>query len=263
MVFFLSKLVPALFFPLSMACLLIVVSLIAQFRNRRRMAIVANIVALAILCVMGNRTVSHLMMTPLERRDMPPESLPEADAIVVLGGVTAPAIPPQPVVHLTGGADRLTYGAQLYRERKAPLVILSGGGMPWNEGMPPESAQMSEVMQMLGVPRSAILEESSSRNSHENAAYTSRLLRAHNLHQVLLVTSAITMPRALAAFRRQGIDAIAAPTDFTTDNGRPNGTLGLEVEALSLVPSPRALEESSGALHEYLGLLIYRLVGWN
>jgi uncharacterized SAM-binding protein YcdF (DUF218 family) len=262
MVFFLSKFLPALFFPLSMACLLILVSLIAQFRNRRRIAIVANIVALAILCVMGNRTVSHLIMSPLESHDMPPEPLPPADAIVVLGGVTAPAIPPQPVVHLTSGADRLTYGAQLYRDHKAQLVILSGGGMPWNEGMPPESTQMAEVMQMLGVPRSAILEESSSRNSHENAAYTSRLLLAHNLHRVLLVTSAIAMPRALAVFRKQGIDAIAAPTDFTTDHGRPNGTLGLEVAALGLVPSSRALEESSGALHEYLGLLIYRLVGW-
>jgi uncharacterized SAM-binding protein YcdF (DUF218 family) len=118
MVFFLSKFVPALLFPLSMACLLIVISLIAQFRNRRRIAIVANIVALAILSVMGNRTVSHLMMTPLERRDMPPEPLPATDAIVVLGGVTAPAIPPQPVVHLTGGADRLTYGAQLIASAK-------------------------------------------------------------------------------------------------------------------------------------------------
>jgi len=262
MIFFLSKFLPALFFPLPMACLLIVVSLIAQFRNRGRMAIVANIVALAILCLMGNRAVSHLMMGPLESHDMPPVPLPQSDAIVVLGGVTAPAIPPQPTVHLTGGADRLIYGAQLYRDHKAQLVVVSGGSMPWNEGTPPESTQMAEVMQMLGVPRSAILEESSSRNSHENAAYTSRLLLAHNLHRVLLVTSAIAMPRALAVFRKQGIDAIAAPTDFTTDHGHLNGTSGLEVEALSLVPSSRALEESGGALHEYLGLLIYRLVGW-
>ena len=52
-------------------------------------------------------------------------------------------------------------------------MVLSGGGMPWNEGLPPESTQMSEIMQMPGVPRSAILEESASRNPMKT-----RLMRA-------------------------------------------------------------------------------------
>ena len=33
-------------------------------------------------------------------------------------------------IHLTGGADRLTNGAELYRAHKAPFVVLSGGVMP-------------------------------------------------------------------------------------------------------------------------------------
>jgi uncharacterized SAM-binding protein YcdF (DUF218 family) len=264
MTFFLSKFLPTFFFPLVMACLFIAVSLIAQVRKRSRMAIAANLAALAVLCLTGNRAVSHLLVRPLEIRDIPAGPLPQADAIVVLGGVTGPAVPPQPTIHLRDGADRLTYGAELYRAHKAALVVLSGGVMPWNEGRPPESAQMSEIMQMLGVPRSAILEESASRNSHENAAYTSRLLLARNLRRVLLVTSAITMPRALAAFRHEGIDAIAAPTDFTTRSGEDSRTRvsELEVDALSLLPDPRHLGESSAALHEYLGLALYRLAGW-
>jgi uncharacterized SAM-binding protein YcdF (DUF218 family) len=114
------------------------------------------------------------------------------------------------------------------------------------------------------VPRSAILEESASRNSHENAAYTSRLLLAHNLHRILLVTSAMAMPRALAAFRHQGIDAIAAPTDFTSGLGEDSmgGLSELEVDALELLPNSFSLEESSAALHEYMGLALYRLAGW-
>ena len=264
MTFFLSKFLPALFLPLGMACLFIAVSLVAQVRKRSQMAILANLAALAVLCLMGNRTVSHLLVRPLEARDIPTGPLPQADAIVVLGGVTAPALPPQPTVHLTGGADRLTYSAALYRDHKAPLVILSGGRMPWNNGLPPESAQMAEIMQMLGVPSSAILEESASRNSHENAAYTSHLLLSRNLHRVLLVTSALTMPRALAAFRHEGIDAIAAPTDFTPglNEDSKNGVSELEVIALSLLPNPHNLDESGAALHEYLGLAIYRLAGW-
>jgi uncharacterized SAM-binding protein YcdF (DUF218 family) len=109
---------------------------------------------------------------------------------------------------------------------------------------------------------SAILEESASRNSHENAAYTSRLLLAHNQRRVLLVTSAITMQRALAAFWHEGIDAIPAPTDFTTPLDENSRTGVSEVDALNLLPDPHHLGESSAALHEYLGLALYRLAGW-
>jgi uncharacterized SAM-binding protein YcdF (DUF218 family) len=264
MTFFLSKFLPMLFFPLGTACLFIAVSLVAQVRKRSRMAIAANLAALAVLCLTGNRAIAHLLLRPLETRDIPTGPLPQADAIVVLGAVTATAVPPQPTIHLNGGADRLTYGAELYRAHKAPLVVLSGGDMPWNKGLPPESAQMSEVMQMLGVPRSAILEESASRNCHENAVYTSRLLLARNLHRILLVTSAKTMPRALAAFRHEGLDAMAAPTDFTTSLSEPSkdAASDLEVDALGLLPNPHTIDESSAALHEYMGLVLYRLAGW-
>ena len=258
MTFFLSKLVPMFVLPLGAGCFFIAVSFIAQVRKRSRVAIASNLAALAILCSMGNRAVSHLLVRPLETRNLPAEPLPQVDAIVVLGGVTGPAVPPQPTIHLTGGADRLTYAAELYWGHKAPLVVLSGGGLP------PESTLMAEMMQMLGVPRAAILEESASRNSHENAAYTSHLLLAHNLHRILLVTSAITMPRALAAFRHQGIDAIAAPTDFApgVDEDTRSGLSELEVDTLDLVPTSRALDESSAAMHEYMGLVLYRLAGW-
>ena len=207
MAFFLSKFLPTLFLPLSLACILIAVSLISQVFDRSRIAIAANLVALAVLSLMGNPVVTRWLVRPLEAQDIPAGPLPQVDAIVVLGGVTSPAIPPQPTVHLTGAADRLTYAAVLYRAHKAALVVLSGGGMPWNEGVPPESAQMAEIVQMLGVPRSAILEESASRNTHENAAYTRRLLLTHGVRKVLLVTSAIAMPRALAAFRAQSVGA--------------------------------------------------------
>ena len=137
MIFFLSKFLPTLFFPLRTACLFIAVSLIAQVRKRSRMAIAANLAALAVLCLTGNGAVSHLLLRPLETRDIPAGPLPQADAIVVLGGVTGPAVPPQPTIHLWDGADRLTYGAELYRAHKAPLVVLSGGVMPWNKGYRP------------------------------------------------------------------------------------------------------------------------------
>ena len=63
------------------------------------MAIAANLAALAVLCLTGNRAVSHLLLRPLEPRDIPAEPLPQTDAIVVLG-VTGPAVPLLAIIHL-------------------------------------------------------------------------------------------------------------------------------------------------------------------
>jgi hypothetical protein len=108
MTFFFSKFPAHALFPLGTACLLIAFSLIAQVRKRSRMAIAANLAALAVLCLTGSQAVSHLFLRPLEPRDIPAGPLPQTDAIVILGGVTGPAVPPQPIIHLWDGADRLT-----------------------------------------------------------------------------------------------------------------------------------------------------------
>jgi uncharacterized SAM-binding protein YcdF (DUF218 family) len=66
----------------------------------------------------------------------------------------------------------------------------------------------------LGVPPDAVQVEDHSRSTYENARQTAQLLEQQKLQQVLLVTSALHLPRALATFRAAGIDALPAPTDF-------------------------------------------------
>jgi uncharacterized SAM-binding protein YcdF (DUF218 family) len=94
---------------------------------------------------------------------------------------------------------------------KARFVIASGGAL--RKG-PAETYAMAALLTAWGVPQEAIILETASRNTYENAINSKRLLEAHGLHQVLLVTSALHMPRALALFRALGIDAGPAPTDF-------------------------------------------------
>jgi len=131
MFFFLSKLLPSLLSPLVIVCILIVVALIALYRRSYRLAATANLTALGILFILSNPLFAGLLLKPLETHNLPPNPLPAADAIVVLGGVSSPAFAPQPLAHLGGGADRLTYAAKLYQEGKAPFIVLSGAGMPW------------------------------------------------------------------------------------------------------------------------------------
>lgn len=70
---------------------------------------------------------------------------------------------------------------------------------------------MAALWRAWGVPEEAILLESESGTTYENALYNRGLLEAHGLKRVLLVTSAWHMPRALATFRSAGIHALPSP----------------------------------------------------
>jgi uncharacterized SAM-binding protein YcdF (DUF218 family) len=166
-------------------------------------------------------------------------------------------------VDLNEQGDRIFYGAQLYREGKAPVVIASGGRIEWRGGGPSESADMAQILEVLGVPPTAILQDPTSLNTYQNAVNVQQILEERELDRILLVTSAMHMPRSLAIFQHLGIDAIPAPTDFLVTQqelDEPNsswqGTL------LGLLPDSERLDMTTRALKEYLGTVIYRLRGW-
>jgi uncharacterized SAM-binding protein YcdF (DUF218 family) len=122
---------------------------------------------------------------------------------------------------------------------------------------------MAEVLEFMGVPREAILEESRSRNTFENAVETRRLLAREGIDRVLLVTSALHMPRAVALFRCAGFDVVPAPADFwVSDDDRLGfGNGSLEGVVLGLLPDAENLANTTRALKEYLGLMLSRLLG--
>jgi uncharacterized SAM-binding protein YcdF (DUF218 family) len=150
-------------------------------------------------------------------------------------------------------ANRLLYAIELYRERKAPLVILSGGPPPFAPTLPPQADQMDLVLQTMGVPKIAIVQESSSYNTYESARAVNVILRNRQIHRILLVTSAFHMPRALKVFRTLGINVIAAPCDFFTDAPPHFGTYKhWQSAVIASVPSAEALSETTLALRECL-----------
>jgi uncharacterized SAM-binding protein YcdF (DUF218 family) len=92
--------------------------------------------------------------------------------------------------------------------------------------------------------------EDRSRSTFENALYTKKLLQADNLTNVVLITNAWHMRRALWSFERVGLHAIPWPAPLTYD----------ESDRIDdYLPRMGALEASYHALHEAIGLAYYRL----
>jgi uncharacterized SAM-binding protein YcdF (DUF218 family) len=126
--------------------------------------------------------------------------------------------------------------------------------VPWSPAERTEAAEIADLLVEWGVPRAAIVEEGASRTTSENAVQVARLLRTRGLRRVLLVTSALHMRRALAAFRAEGVEAIPSPCDALATARPRRGPL-------DWLPRPEALQRTHDALWELLGLAAYRVTG--
>jgi len=231
--------------------------------KRPALALVPMGMSLLIILVASNAWVSSLLMQSLEWQQISSEELPEAEAIILLGGSTRVPTPPRKTVEITEAGDRILYAAHLYQEGKAPLIIATGGRITWLTNAPPEADSMKNLLIEIGVPESAIIEETQALNTYENALYTKKILEQRGIKQSLLVTSASHMPRSLRVFQKQGIDVIPAPTDFlVTQLDWEQLQMSSQATLLNLLPSADYLKQTTQALKEYLGLIVYWLKGW-
>lgn len=268
MAFYLSKLLPLLVYPLGLSCVLLGAALIVQRNPRWQTRLVG--VTLAILWLGGNRIVTMTIVRSLEWRYAPPPGrtapLPTGDAIVLLGGATRELGYPRPTHEVNEAGDRILYAAWLYNHGAAPRILISGGTAPWvsPQGGPPEAEAMAELLGMMGVPREALILETESRNTYENAVGSFELLAEHDVKTVILVTSALHMPRAYALFQHPDFTVIPAPTDYMISQAEWDHYTqpSLAIQVMNLIPSSRDLALTSQAMKEYIGMIVYRMRGW-
>jgi uncharacterized SAM-binding protein YcdF (DUF218 family) len=262
MFLFLSKLIPLFFYPIGAACLLLTIALgLSWTKSKLTPAFISA--ALIILFLSGNTRVSNWLAQSLEWQNIPKTELPTADAIVILGGGIRSKAYPRPDVDFSEAGDRVWYGANLYRAGKAPKIIVSGGRIVWKGGGSPESTDLINLLVRMGVPAGDIIPEGDSMNTRENGVYVQKILKANNFKTILLVTSAMHMPRSMAIFKHLGIAAIAAPTDYRVSQlelDEPN--LQAEAGILSFMPDEEHFAVTTAAIREYIGMWVYRLKDW-
>jgi uncharacterized SAM-binding protein YcdF (DUF218 family) len=149
-------------------------------------------------------------------------------------------------------AERLVAAARLYREGIAGKVLFSGGSGDIGDQGKKEAPFALAMLKLLGVPDGALLLESESRNTHENATLSKPLLEAAGAKRIVLVTSALHMRRSAAIFRKAGYDFSAYAVDTLAEPfSLPR----------SFVPDAGSLDSSTRALTEMVGTVAYRLLG--
>jgi uncharacterized SAM-binding protein YcdF (DUF218 family) len=125
---------------------------------------------------------------------------------------------------------RVQLAVDVYRRRIAPVLLLSGGGpRPVSE-----AEAMRELAVAAGVPDLAILLESGSRNTAENAFASAALLRQRGLQRVVLVTHRVHLPRARLLFRLAGLRVVGAAGVPAHSPGAALAAAVYEIAALPL-----------------------------
>lgn len=261
--FFLSKLLPLLIYPLGLSCLLMALGFFWLWKHPK-WASWAIAAAFFVLYFSSNILVSNKLVSSLESQYLPPNPMPTADAIVVLGGATLPALAPRPWVEVSERGDRILYGARLYNQGKAPKLILSGGRITWRGGSgASEAGDMQEIAMAMNVPAADILLAETSLNTRQNAVNVKALMAEQNIDSLLLVTSALHMPRSVAIFKQLGINVTPAPTDYLVPQETFEGAeQTFQARLISLFPDSAAIDQFTAAMKEYVGFLFYRLRGW-
>jgi uncharacterized SAM-binding protein YcdF (DUF218 family) len=253
MFFFFSKVVPAFLFPYP---LFMVLALLAAWKMKRgwfRRAFVAVWIALA---AMSSYAVAAPLVRSLEQRYLPMKiaDAPQADAIVVLAGMVTPLVPSAGEPEFSDAVDRILAGRNLYRAGKAPVIIVTGGSGLLSQAGEPEAVTLHRWLLGEGIPQQAIIEESASRNTAENAIETAKIASTRGIRRVILVTSAFHMLRSEMCFQKAGLEVIPFAVDYKIPEQFP----GLE----AAIPHPAGVVLSGIALKEYAGIVAYRWRGY-
>ena len=250
----LSKILSLLIYPLSLCLFLFLLSLLLRLAGARGKANLLTVLATCWLYFCATEFGAKTLAIPLEAAypAFANEELPNADAIVVLGG----GITGESRFGIGGdfnqAADRLWRAADLYRAGKAPIIVLSGGTTL--EGGLPEAPLMAEKLKGLGLTEAAWIEEPDSQTTRENGQFTRVLLEGSGVNHILLVTSASHMRRALAVFTAQGFVVTAVATDHQVPL--------LVGPVPGWLPTQDRLARSTRAIHEWVGYWVYVWFGY-
>ncbi|MBC7425561.1 MAG: YdcF family protein, partial [Bacteroidia bacterium] len=119
-----------------------------------------------------------------------------------------------------------------------------------------ESQYVKEYLFQCGIPDSAVIAETESRNTYENAVYTSKILNSMKIStKSLLITSAMHIPRAAACFKKQNVSFDPFPVQVISSGVRDASVMNI------VVPNSKALFSWDLLLKEFFGTLVYRITG--
>lgn len=140
---------------------------------------------------------------------------------------------------------RLTEGIRIHRLLPGSKLVFSGYS---SSGRTTQAEMLQQAALLLGVDPGATLVQTEPSNTYEEAMIYSG--NYGTSHQLILVTNAAHMPRAVMAFEKFGIKPIPAPANYRLKGSWKKKKIGW--------PSLENLEHFHVGVSSYSAILFYR-----
>ncbi len=203
--------------------------------------------------IFGNKFLLNEVALQWEINVTEPKVFPKT--AVVLGGFCSEDEKRNKIL-MSDAQERIYKAVELFKTGKIQYILVSGGTGSIFGKSKPEALFAAQVLRNHQIPDSAIISEIHSVNTYENALNSKKMLSEKKLgNNVLLITSAFHMRRALKCFHKQGINATPYSVHFYSKMSR-----GYNI-ADYILPSSEALYRWDAFIKEWVGFIAYKISG--
>jgi len=246
MFFILSKILSFLIKPTFWILLLIISSII--FKSKRKRLLYISLFA---FWFFGNGYIVDIAYRMWEDDAISVLELEKTyDYGIVLGGFSG-YDNKKDRIEFNDCGDRLFYAIQLYKKGIIKKILVSGGNGQLINKEYLEADWSGRFLLEVGIPKEDILIENKSRNTYENAKYTSELL-GDNTENLLLITSAWHMKRSNFCFQKFNLNCDKFPTDYTMKDKEFNLTY-------MILPTAQTYDRWETLIKEWVGFVVYTI----
>jgi len=254
MFFYLSKILNFMIAPFTWFMVLALIARFSKNPERKRKWWIAAIVVLLVFSnpFLANEVIKKWEMTPISSNTIKEPF----DVGILLGGSLRYYDQEYNRPIYSQSVDRLLQTIALYKSGKIKKILLSGGSGSVTRPEERESEIILTVLEQTGIPAEDIIIENISRNTYENAVYTAKILNEkYPGGKFLLITSAFHMRRSIACFNKTGLHTTMYPVD-------PRAHSHIYTPENAIFPHAGALLMWDAMVHEWIGILSYKLAGY-
>lgn len=247
--FILKKIIGFILQPYGLILSSFLLTIIFYFLGKKLLTKLSFMTGLLLLFLFANPFVANSLSFYLENI-YPRYAEQQAQYIIVMGNAhnENPNIPTSSMLS-DAGTKRTLEAVMIYKQmQNKPKIIFTG----YNSfGKKFTYASMSaKFAKSLGVNPKDIIIMGSEKDSDDEVE-TAKKIAGNN--KIIVITSAMHMPRVANMFKKYQLNFIPAPADFHTNN-----------KGFFSRPAIKYLQQSNFAIHEYLGLVLeYIKTLWN
>lgn len=257
MFFEISKLLNIFISPISWIITLIIIYCVC--RERRRLRIAALVSAVTLFILSTNMTlVEYVRYKSVEEYNTSTiDPTTRYKVAIVMGGFSSMNPDTGAITFEQDRADRLWEAVRLYKQGVVQNILITGDpATTIRENGNTSAPLFLNYMELLGVDPQVFILEQYALNTRQNAEYTVKILKEYAVkaEECILVTSITHMGRSLDCFSKEGYDLDYLPSN---SYAAPR-----DINHRSFYPDWRAAIEWQVLINEWIGNLVYKIVGY-